>query len=516
MPISQTDQLFQLIKSLTKSEKRNFTLYARRIQSSDRSKFIRLFELLDKQKELDEKNLLSKLKGVDKSQFSNLKRHLYKQILVSLRLIHIHKDRGVVIREHIDFASVLYGKGLHVQSLKILDRAKKMAEKNGFEMLTLEILEHQKMIESKHITRSGIIKNDALVEETKNKIKQVSNTILLSNLRHKLHGLYLKNGHVRNEKDVKVIQRIFKEEMPFYEHDELGFFAKISLYQSHVWNFYIQLDFDHCSQYALKWVDLFKSSPNLIDWDHDLFMRGYHYLLTSAYNIRDINTFNKYLAELESYRKSNYSKFNTNSKIISFLYVHSSRLNKHFLLGTFDEGVKILKRTTRRISLYRSKLDAHRILVFYFKISWMYFCNGQPDISIDYLNKIINLKAQNLREDIQGYSYLLLAMAHFELGNFTIMDYLVRNAKNYYQKMKQVNLVQTYALDFFRTISTSPIEEHKNALEILKRKLEKLKDNRFERRAFLYLDIYSWTISKIEKKPMSQVIQAMNKKAKSL
>ncbi|MBK8625284.1 MAG: hypothetical protein IPN86_06910 [Saprospiraceae bacterium] len=93
MPISQSDQLFNLVKSLTKAEKRNFTFYSTRIQDADTLKYIHLFELLDKQKVLDENQILAKLKDVDKTQYSNLKRHLYKQLMVSLRMIHIKKDR---------------------------------------------------------------------------------------------------------------------------------------------------------------------------------------------------------------------------------------------------------------------------------------------------------------------------------------------------------------------------------------------------------------------------------------
>ena len=43
----QKESLFQLIKSLSKSEKRQFKLYANRLQSNSDTKFITLFKLLD-------------------------------------------------------------------------------------------------------------------------------------------------------------------------------------------------------------------------------------------------------------------------------------------------------------------------------------------------------------------------------------------------------------------------------------------------------------------------------------
>ena len=42
------DNLFVLIKSLSKSEKRQFKLYVGRMDSNEDSKFLKLFNLLDK------------------------------------------------------------------------------------------------------------------------------------------------------------------------------------------------------------------------------------------------------------------------------------------------------------------------------------------------------------------------------------------------------------------------------------------------------------------------------------
>ena len=79
MTNEQKDNLFVLVKSLTKSEKRQFTLYVGRMDSNEDSKFLNLFQLLDKIKRYDEKLILNK--GiVSKQQLSNLKAHLYKQI----------------------------------------------------------------------------------------------------------------------------------------------------------------------------------------------------------------------------------------------------------------------------------------------------------------------------------------------------------------------------------------------------------------------------------------------------
>ena len=58
MPNRSTDALFQLIKSLEKSEKRNFKLYAKRNSSGEDLKITRLFDAMDKMEGYDEDLLL--------------------------------------------------------------------------------------------------------------------------------------------------------------------------------------------------------------------------------------------------------------------------------------------------------------------------------------------------------------------------------------------------------------------------------------------------------------------------
>jgi hypothetical protein len=63
--------LFVLIKSLSKSEKRQFKIFASRLETSSNTKFIELFNILDKSDLYDEKIILKS--GVIKSKLSNFK-----------------------------------------------------------------------------------------------------------------------------------------------------------------------------------------------------------------------------------------------------------------------------------------------------------------------------------------------------------------------------------------------------------------------------------------------------------
>src|SRR5258705_2369099 len=128
MPNRPSDILFQLIKSLEKAEKRHFKLYSKRSSAKEDLKIIQLFDAVDKLQDYDEKILLKKLPGTEKRQLYNLKTHLYRQILASLRLLKSADSIDLQLNEQFDYAHILYKKGLFLQSLKILDRAKDTAK----------------------------------------------------------------------------------------------------------------------------------------------------------------------------------------------------------------------------------------------------------------------------------------------------------------------------------------------------------------------------------------------------
>ena len=116
MSNQNSDGLIRFIQSLSKSEKRSFKLYATRNSSSDDLKFLQLFDFIEKTDHYSDELALKKLKEIKKSQLSNLKAHLYKQLLTSLRLQYLSRRTDSEIRENIDSAQVLYRKGFYLRA----------------------------------------------------------------------------------------------------------------------------------------------------------------------------------------------------------------------------------------------------------------------------------------------------------------------------------------------------------------------------------------------------------------
>ena len=507
MPSTQTDHLFKLIKALSKSEKRSFKLYANRISGSETALFVQLFDVLDKQNEYEEETIFQRVPGIKRSQLSNLKRHLYKQLLTSLRLIHIDKHPDIEIREQIDHARILYSKGLYMQSLKVLDRTKKVAMDAHQDLLHLEINEFEKMIESRHITRSIENRANELSDENRRRSKVVRRAGKLSNLALKLYGLYIKIGHIRNEDDVTLVEEFFRANFPEdINYDELTFYERIHYNQCYVWYYYILQNFPQHYRATERWLEVFDQFPHMKTLDPDLYLRGLNNQLGGLFFMGYYSRHEQIVDTLETFYQQNRTKFNTNTAVLAFLTRYTAKLNNHFMEGTFTQGLELVPDLKRQLKKHHLHLDQHHTLSFYYKIACLYFGSGDPDTAVDWLNKIINMRAGNLRADIQCYARILHLICHYELGNNYLLEYLVKSVYRFLAKMDSLDQVQQEILRFLRRELYTDPKSLGKAFRKLRAKLLKLKEDPFQRRSFLYLDIEAWLESKIEGKKVERVI----------
>ena len=500
------DSLFTLVKSLSKSEKRQFTLYVGRLDGNADSKYLQLFALLDKMKQYDEDEILNN-RIVKKQQLSNLKAHLYKQILISLRLSPAHQNIRIQIREQLDFATVLYQKGLYQQSLKLLEKAKHMAIENEEKNVAYEIVELEKVIETQYITRSMSTRADELSEEAETLSRQNMMTSKLSNLSLQLYGKMLKMGYVRSDIEKQKIEVYFKEHLPVCDILELGFREKLWLYKAHLWYSFLIQDFLSCYRYASRFVELFEEQPKMIARNPVFYLKGNHYLLESLFYLRHHTHFKEVLEQLEMrLRETDFPK-SDNLETLEFLYLYSNKLNLKFLVGDFSTSDGLIEEITKKLKVLGGKMDAHHVMVFYYKIASLYFGNGENKKCIAYLEKIINNKSLKMREDLMCFARILNLVAHYEAGMDYHLESLLRSTYKFLIKMNDLHEVQKEMIKFLRNLGEIFPGELKNEFKKLRKRLEVYEEDPYERRAFLYLDILSWLDSRIENRPVAQIIK---------
>lgn len=507
MAKQKTDDLIRLIRSLTKAEKRHFRLFVQRNQSSEELLFLRLFDYLDKHEEYREDAVLKKLPGIKKSQLPNLKAHLYGQLLTSLRLLSKNSNDDILLREMIDYARVLYNKGLYRPSLHFLDKVKHRARKLNYQAIALEAIEFEKLIESQYVTQSIHGRAGQLSSQSEALNRMIETANHYSNLSLQMYALFLKSGFARNAEDYEKVAAFFQQHKPDAAYEELDFWGKIYYCQSFVWLYYIGQQFAACYRHVYTWVQLFEDDPSMKIHHPALYLKGLHNLLGTLFNTLDYDRFCVQLERLEQFPAQVGGVMDNNVEGLYHLYRYLHRIDKHYLEGSYDEGVKLAPELTRYIAEETYHWDEHRIMVLNYRIGCLYFAVGDYDHSIEYLNRIINQKNPDYRADIQCFARILCLISHFELGNARLLEYQIKSVYRFLLQMEDLHQVQREIFGFLRRTPSMRREMLLGEFQRLHEKLLPLSADPFERRSFMYLDILSWLESKLQQRPLSAIVQ---------
>jgi hypothetical protein len=409
------------------------------------------------------------------------------------------------LNEQFDYAHILYKKGLFMQSLRIIDRAREIAKVNQKFYFLPQLIALEKRIEGLHITRHIQHRADTLSTEANDVNMHIDKVTRLSNLALQLFSWFVQNGHARDEYDEKDIRKFMTQNLPSGAWKETGFYERMYLYQSYTWYAFIRQDFLQYYRYSQKLVNLFDEQPLMKRVETSHHIKAIHYLLNAHFDLRNHRGFEKTLRQFEQLAQTDRVRDHDNFRVQTFIYTSQARINQHFMQGTFKEGLTIIPSIEKELAEYDLFLDSHRVLVLNYKFAMMYFGSEDYNTCIDYLQKIINDNT-NLRYDLQCYARVLHLMAHYELGNDMLMESLSKSVYRFMAKMKNLTAVEEAMFKFLRqSIPLSP-RQLKPEFEKLLNTIKHLENDRFQTRSFAYIDIISWVESKVYNKPMAAVI----------
>lgn len=502
MEIPIKEQCWRLIKSLSKSEKRNFKLYANR-QGGQEHKFVQLFDLIDAQTELNDEVLLLKVADGQPGKLSNLKRHLYQQILVSLRLVHINKQTDIQIRQHIDFARILYGKSHVMDALRMLDKAKAIAIKHNLDFLLSEILEFQKLIEARHVTRSRQVKNkmDDLVKESRVRAERNLYTSLQSNINIQIQGYYILNGHVRNQEQANEFAEFWKVNRRYAENypaTKSTFFEVANRHQASMWRFYILLELFRAKEAAADCYNLFRIETEMPIRDPDFFIRTIYYINAFAYLLDDEAEARRYKDKLEAFITERASYFNDNSKKSALIYLQLCKLNVLLIKRDWSTAKSLMLEQQANKMFAPGKLPSHRRNLFRYKFAAIYFGLGDFSAALDQLQSIMNSAANLLRDDLLINTRLMQAICYLETDNFYLADYSIANLSRIIRRNPYAGKVHDFTLGALRKMVKEEKGNWPSILQNLEASIQSVQTDPYEAKCLRFLDVPYWIAKRNE------------------
>lgn len=499
--------VFDLVKLMSKAEKRNFKLYATRLGCNEGAKFLLLFDCLDSLEQYDEAKVLSLCPTITKQQLPNLKAHLYKQILTSLRMLGVQHSPLLEIREQIDFVKILFDKGLYAEAQKLLSKVEKRAVELELLPATLDIVELQRQLKVLSYSSEMTLAADATAKTAGEVSEKLANIATLSRLAVQCYALHQNLGFARSQKDLDRLDNYFKPRIEAFEGKEMNFTERFYYIQAKAWYNYICHKTALSYRYALRWVAHFNSKPEMKQLMYDSYMRGYSQVLDGMFLMHKYSAFVRTLEEFEKESRS-LELLNDNAKMISQGILFTGQLNKCLMAGTYKDGLWIAKNIDSYLKRYGDRLTLHEKMPLYYKVATLYFGDGNYAKCIENLSYIIAVKDRNIRRDLQCYARMLNLMALYDAGLDFNIDYHIRSVYSFIVKMKDMTEMKDELLSFFKSFGNVNAIDLKKELKFLYERLKPYENHPYERRTFYYIDLLAWLESKITDRSMGEIVRA--------
>lgn len=496
---------FQLVHSLSKSEKRYFQRWAGLHTIGEKNNYLKLFEALAKQKQFNEEEIRSTFRG---RHLSLLKRHLYKSILRSIRAFHENSSISIQVQSMTSEAEILYKKGLIKAALKLVLHAKKTAARHELDLALAQLLELEiRILSSTHQLDQSQVQIERAFKEAGRQIDRYSNFLQCFQFRMDVSAIHNKEILFRQAAE----QKKYSEEIKILSAKDLSEKAQWQLFNAAGTLYSAMGNHQRGQVYHKKAASISekKTSPlgdELRQYLLSLYTRG----ITDFY----LKNYESALNSVEHLR----TVFSTlsgsaHNKNIRELYLHSLLLEGfvHMDTNAFDLARPVigqLKKAVDSPDLINVSLRND----IYYQQAGFWFCVGNFREAQSWISKILQ-DEDAPKENPARYRFarLMQLIVLLELEEFGQIENLLPATRKFIRRKGGGFRIEEAILEFIsgfvRSREFHTAKFRKEKFSHLKKKLNRIAKDKNEAPSLRIFDYIKWIDAKIENKTMSGITQ---------
>jgi len=491
--MKQESDLFDLIQSMDKNEKRYFNLNSK-LQKGNKT-YIELFAALTLEKLYNEKSFKQKHKGKRFiKNFAYNKNHLYSLLVRSL----INYSHTVTVdgKMHTMIAEcwILFNKAMYKRYFRALAKAKKFAYKHEKFGYLLQILDMERIIIPKRLVQK--IKADEIMLEAKEaagkmiKIFEYGKTasLLLNNFRYfglsrdetqsteldriTFAGIMKNVNNADSSRALEAYYRVLEISSGIKADNEIKYSALLKRYEivsenPYPFKDYI-LNYPINILYAITECCLILNKAD----EAELYLdKLYNEVISEKFSIEDFEIFREYL----------------------YLRIYLKK-------GEVDKAVKLIPRLEGILVKYKDKLQIDTELSILYHITICRIEEKNFTKALTAANELLDHPLLEKRSDYECYIRIVYLVIHFELQNYELLRHLLVRTYRYLRKHEKFFKTEQLIIEFIRKLQKVKTDDDLNFnFRTLSKKLIQLRNDKYEKNAFEYFDLLKWVDGKIHK-----------------
>ncbi len=497
--------LFDLIKSLTKSEKRFFKLSSS-LQAGEKN-YLKIFDAIDKQQVYEEADIKKQFAGERfVNHFPSEKNHLYKLILKSLRAYHADNSVSSLLKQEIKNIEILYKKALFAECNRFLIRAKKMAVAYEKFYYHFELLNWEKLLLEEAYEAGEFGKDlDALIKEEQDVIEKLRNLAAYHILYSKINYVFRSGGYVRSDEDRALVEEISHHPLILGRNTAQSDRAATICY--YIQGFCARANVDKETAYVkfMRVRAILDKNTNLRKDLPKRYVRTLANMLNLEIEMGKIDKARETIRAMRDIGKqTEFASEDIALMIFKSTYRGELRIYEH--TGEYDKAMDAMEGIIEWMNENETRVHKEQELLFHNTIATVYFGAGRYKETLHWLNRVLNDNETHLRQDVYGYARLFNLVVHYELGNYDLLNYIIKSTTRYLSKRRRDHEIETVIINFMKRLAKNPGPDEEAAIfREFQTALDEQLENDGNRILIDFFDFGTWIASHVEDAPFGEI-----------
>lgn len=503
-----SSELFKLIKSLTKSEKRFFKLSSA-LQAGEKN-YLKIFDYIEKQENYDEDELKKAFEQeIFIKHLPSEKNHLYRLILKSLRVYYSEQSASSILKQELKNVEILYNKALYRECEKFVQRAKAIAKENEEFYYWYELIAWEKrLLEAAYEEGEFGRDLDTLMAEEEEVISKLRNLAEYQVIYSKINLIFRSGGFTRNEQERKIVEGIADYHLIKGKNTALSTRASSMCYYIKGLCAATNRNYEDSFQFFNRTRDILDNNPKIKE---DL---GHRYVATLSHLLRcyiDNRQFDESERMIQDLRELEGKKgFNsTDISLRIFTVSYNAEFALYHAMGNFTKAAQLITQVDQRTADLDDKISKEQMVLFQYNKAYTYFGNGDFKKALSTLNEVLNDNEQRLRQDIYSFARIFNLIIHYELENYEFLEYVIKSTNRYLSKHDRDYEIENAVIRHVRKLAKSSNGAQRvEILEKMKSEIDELMKDQQERVILEYFHLPAWIDSKLSKGDFAQAIKS--------
>jgi hypothetical protein len=469
--VNPSTELFDLISSLSASEKRYFKLFAKRHDGNGTTHYMRIFEWVAKQNRYDESELIQAL-GDEKlvKQLPVLKNYLYKLLLKCLRSYHADLSVDFELKELAMNLELLMRKGLVKQAQKQLTKLEKLAALHERYEMMPEITGHKMVLLMKY-AGSDLESLESSLQKTfqqaANDMERLANIQSYRNISMQMLMRNRRDPQAKSAESTMAYEQIMGA--PLMQSESLALTRRAALYyrQSKFVYHYSKSEIQQAYEASMEIVDLMESSPHLVLERPENYVIALQNSLMMSTFVRPIEEILTRIDQLHTYQ-DRFPGIRFDPAIVQKVPIFAANIKLRLLYNhkRYQEAAAFLPEALSLLEGgYPYNVNEGYVLVdLYFMAAIVHLHQGHLRDAVKYVNKLINMEGLNADYEYYLDARLLYAIILLEANETQLLEYAVSSLQRYLQQKGKIFRNERLLLTFLKKAADVTSESMKTKL----------------------------------------------------